>query len=261
MDETTVTRHTPEFRGSAGEYFGIWIVNLVLTVLTLGIYSAWAKVRTERYMYSNTRLAGAPFEYLAEPIQILKGRLIAYALVIVFALSAKFQFMWILIPMYLALLALFPLLIHYSLRFRARYSAWRGLRFRFDGQPGEAYKAYMLYPIIGFITMYIMIPWVVKEQQAYLVRHHLFGGKRFGFEGVLGDYFKPFLIAAGIGIALFFLLIFGMFGVAIAGGAMGAETTTGADGQPQLPTIVSALMIAVFTLLYGGMLALGVYVR
>jgi hypothetical protein len=33
------------FTGSGAEYFGIWIVNLLLTILTLGIYSAWAKVR------------------------------------------------------------------------------------------------------------------------------------------------------------------------------------------------------------------------
>lgn len=261
MENTTTTRYTPEFRGNASEYFGIWIVNLVLTVLTLGIYSAWAKVRTQRYMYSNTRLAGAAFEYLAEPMQILKGRLIAYALVLILAAAIQFQLIWIVIPMYLALLAVFPLLIHFSLRFRARYSAWRGLRFRFDGQPGEAYKAYMLYPIIALITMYIMVPWMVKEQQAYVVGHHLFGGKRFSFHGVLGDYFKPFLIALGIGIALFVILIFGMFGMAIAGAASGAAASTDAAGQPQLPAALATLMVVMFVALYGGMLALGVYVQ
>ena len=58
-------RHGVEFTGNAREFFGIWFVNLVLSVLTLGIYSAWAKVRTERYFYGNTRFGGAPFEYLS----------------------------------------------------------------------------------------------------------------------------------------------------------------------------------------------------
>ncbi len=44
------------FTGKASEYFKIWIVNGLLTVLTLGIYSAWAKVRTNRYMYGNLYL-------------------------------------------------------------------------------------------------------------------------------------------------------------------------------------------------------------
>ena len=37
------------FTGTAREYFGIWIVNILLTIVTLGIYSAWAKVRRMRY--------------------------------------------------------------------------------------------------------------------------------------------------------------------------------------------------------------------
>ena len=67
-DTPQVVRHRPQFTGRAGEYFGIWFVNLLLSIVTLGIYSAWAKVRTERYFYGNTSLAGANFEYLASPI-------------------------------------------------------------------------------------------------------------------------------------------------------------------------------------------------
>src|SRR5512146_3042572 len=70
--------HPFDFRGDEREYFRIWIVNLALTILTLGIWSAWAKVRTERYFYANTRVAGTPFEYLARPLPILKGRIIAF---------------------------------------------------------------------------------------------------------------------------------------------------------------------------------------
>ena len=50
------------FTGSGAEYFGIWIVNLLLTIITLGIYSAWAKVRRLQYFYRHTEVAGSrPF--------------------------------------------------------------------------------------------------------------------------------------------------------------------------------------------------------
>src|SRR5216117_1580348 len=52
----------PEFTGTAAEYFRIWIVNLFFTLATLGIYSAWAKVRKRRYFYGSTRLDGDSFE-------------------------------------------------------------------------------------------------------------------------------------------------------------------------------------------------------
>jgi uncharacterized membrane protein YjgN (DUF898 family) len=72
-----------EFAGSGWEFFKIWIVNQILSILTLGIYSAWAKVRTNRYFYGNTRLGGSGFEYHAKPITILKGRLIAVGLLLI----------------------------------------------------------------------------------------------------------------------------------------------------------------------------------
>ena len=52
-------------------------VNLALSIVTLGIYSAWASVRTRRYFYANTRVAGSPFEYSAKPLPILRGRILA----------------------------------------------------------------------------------------------------------------------------------------------------------------------------------------
>jgi len=247
----TITRHTPEFHGRAGEFFSIWIVNLVLTVLTLGIYSAWAKVRTHRYLYANTRLAGASFEYLADPITILKGRLIAYAVVLALAVSAKFQIFWIFIPLYLVLLALFPLIIYLGIRFRARYSAWRGIRFRFDGTAGSAYFVYMLLPILSVFTLYLLIPYVVREQQNYMIKHHGFGGRRFGFHGVTGEYFPPFLIAIGLGIVLIFVFS-SLVGVAIV--------ASGAAGQSQGAGMPMA-MLGAMAVLYAGMIALTVYVR
>ena len=41
-----------EFKGKAMEYFGIWLANILLTVVTIGIFSAWAKVRRLRYFYN-----------------------------------------------------------------------------------------------------------------------------------------------------------------------------------------------------------------
>ena len=65
------------FTGSGSEYFRIWIVNLILSVVTLGIYSAWAKVRRLEYFYRHTRVAGASFDYHGRPLAILKGRIVA----------------------------------------------------------------------------------------------------------------------------------------------------------------------------------------
>ena len=58
--------HEFSFTGNAKEYFGIWIVNLLLSIITIGIYTAWAKVRRQRYFYGNTWMDGHNFEYHAK---------------------------------------------------------------------------------------------------------------------------------------------------------------------------------------------------
>ena len=78
------------FTGSGAEYFGIWIVNLLLTIVTLGIYSAWAKVRRLQYFYRHTELAGSSFDFHGRPIKILIGRIIA--LLMLFALTTRRAF-------------------------------------------------------------------------------------------------------------------------------------------------------------------------
>ena len=79
---TFLRKSAVNFHGTGKEFFSIWIVNLLLTIVTLGIYSAWAKVRTNRYLYGNLEIDGHRFAYLAEPLQILKGRIISAILLV-----------------------------------------------------------------------------------------------------------------------------------------------------------------------------------
>ena len=48
IDGGGLTLSPMRFTGIGWEYFRIWVVNMLLTLLTLGIYSAWAKVRKAR---------------------------------------------------------------------------------------------------------------------------------------------------------------------------------------------------------------------
>ncbi len=87
-DEPLVARMT--FTGRGGEYFRIWVVNLFLTVITLGIYSAWAKVRKTKYFWQNAQLDGHVFDFHGDPVAILRGRIVA--LVLLLAYSWGFEF-------------------------------------------------------------------------------------------------------------------------------------------------------------------------
>jgi uncharacterized membrane protein YjgN (DUF898 family) len=197
--------HPFEFRGDEREYFRIWIVNLALTIVTLGIWSAWAKVRTERYFYANTRVAGTPFEYLARPLPILKGRLIAFALLTSYILASRFS-----LKLQLALIVLIallsPWLIVRGLMFRARYSSWRGLTFRFVPDYWAAYKYLLLIYLLLPLTLGLIFPYIKWRQKKFLVEHHRFGRRDFGFSATAGDFYIPYVIATGMVIGLWIAL-------------------------------------------------------
>ncbi len=135
------------FTGSGGEYFKVWIVNILLTIITLGIYSAWAKVRNKQYFYGNTFLAGSSFEYTANPVQILKSRAIAVVFYIIYELAASFNPILYYVLVFVIIVAT-PWIIMKALNFNARYSQYRNVRFSFEQNIKEAMVVYLLIPFV-----------------------------------------------------------------------------------------------------------------
>lgn len=129
------------FTGKGAEYFSIWIVNLLLSIVTFGIYSAWAKVRREQYFHRNTLLDEHPFDYTGDPQKILKGRVLA---LIVLAIGSTLQ--KVNVPLALCVVAayalLYPWVIVRSLKFRTRNTRYRNIAFAFTGTTKEAVKVF-----------------------------------------------------------------------------------------------------------------------
>lgn len=189
-----IARLSMEFTGKGSEYFKIWLVNIILTILTIGIYSPWAKVRRKQYFYGNTRLQGNSFEYLASPTKILKGRLILVGFIAISSLADKF------VPIVgkllgLVFLIVFPWLVVRSLAFNARNSATRNIRFGFSGSVKEAGKVYILWPFVTTLTLGILFPYVYFRQKKFIVENSSYGTTPFKFGATAKDYYRIFFSA------------------------------------------------------------------
>lgn len=215
QDNETVAHHF-EFTGSGEEYFRIWVVNLLLTIVTLGVYSAWAKVRRLQYFYRNTRLDGDIFDYHGSPKAILKGRILALVLVGAWHFTSG----WIAGVVALVLMAIMPWMLARSFRFKLANSSYRGLRFRFHGTVGQAYRMLILFPVIlvftgffiwslvtsfsgrptlGLILLAVFLPLIVFGGAVPLAHYQLkhfqhdnayFGQAPFFFHGRVVEFFK-----------------------------------------------------------------------
>ena len=183
------------FSGTAGEYFGIWIVNFLLSIVTFGIYSAWAKVRNRRYFLGNTTIDGRPFEYHARGVQILIGRAIVVAALV--ALSVSSSISPILNGAVLVLLAAaLPWLINRGLRFNAAMTSWSNVRFRFEGSYWRAFAVFLLYPFLALFSLYLAFPFVARASSRYTIGRHSLGGHRFAFESGIGPFYRALLCSA-----------------------------------------------------------------
>ena len=203
------------FTGRAGEFFGIWIANLALTLVTLGIFSAWAKVRQNRYLLGHTRILGHPMEYRARGLTILVGRLLSLLVLAgigglgTVSLAAQGLSS-------LGLLLAIPWVINRSLRFRARVTAWRNIRFDWHGTYWGAFTAFILWPAAGIFSLGLLAPLAARASRQYLASHHSFGGTRFTAATTILPYYIAALWALlsaavisllGAGLAVLVLLV------------------------------------------------------
>ncbi len=236
-----------EFHGKGVEYFKIWIVNVLLSIVTLGIYSAWAKVRTHQYFYGNTLLNGSSFEYTAKPLNILKGRIIALVLLAVYSALLHLAPLWA-IAMAVLLIIATPWIVVLSLRFNARYTSYRNIGFHFDGTIGGAVKAFILWPLAGLFSFGICFPFAWQRQARFIVGNHRYGKSSFSFNGDVGEYFKIMLIIIAASIVFFIVLM--LVAVAAAAGLRSA-------GLEQYVGVPITVLYLLFYLFAGAYFAVG----
>ena len=196
-----------KFTGNASEYFRIWIINVGLTILTLGIYSAWAKVRSKRYFYSNTYLDDTTFEYLAEPLKILKGRLIAVAVFAVYIGVTRFYPLGEII-LIIAFIVLLPWLVIKALAFNAINSSYRNIHFNFKANFYEAGWLFFGIPFAILFTFGLAYPYFVFRRYQFTINNSYYGTTAFSFEAKSYDFSNIYFKA--IGLFIFATLVLGL---------------------------------------------------
>lgn len=238
------------FTGNGAEYFGIWIVNLLLTIVTLGVYSAWAKVRRLQYFYRHTELAGSSFDFHGSAVRILIGRAIALTMLIAYEYSVRLRSPLTLVII-AALALVMPWLLRNSFRFRLYNTSWRGTRFHFRGSVGRAYRVFLLNGFLAVITLYIMVPFAHQRLKAYQHDNTWFGRTRYSFHAGAGQFYLIYLLLA-IAMVLFAVLV----GVTGIGGALSAVFQMQKQGGHPDPRAVFKAML----MIYGALILLGILI-
>lgn len=140
------------FTGSGSEYFRLWVVNMLLTLVTLGLYLPFAKVRRLSYFYANTRIDDHCLAFHGNPWRMLRGFLLVAVLMLVYGLGVRISPTAAVVSFAIFCLV-WPALWRASMQFRLSNTSWRGLRFAFRGSLAGAYRAY--FPLLASIFAFV----------------------------------------------------------------------------------------------------------
>jgi uncharacterized membrane protein YjgN (DUF898 family) len=191
------------FAGSGWSLAGISAINWLLTLLTLGVYYFWGKVRVRRYLTGQTEFAGDRFAFHGTGKELLLGWLKVLlvfglpvaALNLLASLGALGPMLQIGLGVLTSLIfVLFiPVATVGARRYRLSRTSWREIRFSFRGQATQYIRIYFTGWLLSLLTLGIYYPYFDIRRYEFLTSHAYLGNQSFRFSGSGRDLLPSFL--------------------------------------------------------------------
>ena len=255
------------FEGSWREFAPIAFTNLLLIIVTLGIYRFWATARARRYLWSRSRFVDEHLEWTGTGKELFFGFLLVMLLVLLpfFVLTQVAQAMIIrghtaigALMMGLAVLAIYYLggvARFRALRYRLSRTNWRGIRGGSDDQGLTYGLSYMWKNFVGTITFGLMIPWSMAS-----LWNERWGKLSFGPFGFEADaQWRPVFARFLLFYLAPVLLFFGM--IVLAGTGALAGYGLGGDSGLKAGVFVTMFLAVLFFYLGLGLIAVAFYAK
>ncbi len=191
------------FRGHGGEFFADWIRNMLLCVLTLGLYYPWARARILGYLIGNLEADGDRLSYHGSGSELFVGLLKIIAVMVVSYVVLIFLapvlpvalFLILVVAIYVGTFLLSGLALLGAFRYRLTRTSWRGVRFAVRRETGAFLREFMLYGTLVVVTLGLALPFFLNWRRRALTHRAGLGTGRFGFDGDARSLIGPYLLA------------------------------------------------------------------
>jgi uncharacterized membrane protein YjgN (DUF898 family) len=197
--------HRYTFHGDVNTLFGLMFTNLLLTIVTLGIYAFWARTKTRKYLSSQTEFQGERYAYHGTAEELFLGFLRGVGVVFLWLLLwTLWDLAWGLVGirgfqnllfLLISPMMLIPIVAGASYRYRLSRTSYRGIRFSFRGTPGEYLGICLKGGLLTLLTVGFYFPFFVDNTCRFLVNHSWYGNTRFEYDGKASDLYGSWLVA------------------------------------------------------------------
>ncbi|MCU6453823.1 DUF898 domain-containing protein [Sphingomonas sp. A2-49] len=251
------------FTGTWQEFAPIAFTNLLLTIVTLGVYTFWARARTRRYLWSRTRFIDDRLEWTGTGLELFVGYLIAFVLFIlpfgVINLVLQGVMMrghqgaagLMVFVLYLAILYLLGVARFRALRYRLSRTFWHGIRGGSDAQGVRYGWSYFWKTAASFLTVYLMTPWAMARLWNERWNAMSFGSIPFRSDARWQPVFGRFLLFYALPFVLTIAL--GLLFVTMMGAQMGGAFRPGAQPTAAMLILFAAVGIAFYAFFFGAL--------
>ncbi|MCS6818809.1 MAG: YjgN family protein [Chitinophagales bacterium] len=180
-----------KFHGSGGTLFGIFFLNLILIVLTLGIYYPWARAKMMQYLYGELELDRSRFQFHGTGKEMFLGFLksilvvaVLYGLLMLIQFAPNTTIMLIALAAYaVGIVIIIPIAIHGTLRYRMSRTSYKGIHFGYRGNRNEFIKLFVINTLLTIITLGFYGPWQTVNLRKYIISHIRLGSVSLDYDG------------------------------------------------------------------------------
>jgi uncharacterized membrane protein YjgN (DUF898 family) len=246
-------RHAIGFTGNWREFLPIAATNVLLIIVTLGVYRFWAAARERRYLWSRTRVIDDTLEWTGTGKEMFLGFLLVIAALLPFFLFVQFAFPALLarghealaaamaIAFYLAFFWLIGLATFRATRYRLTRTWWHGIRGGSDDSGMRFAANYIGRYALCLFTGFLLFPWATTSLWNKRWERMSFGPYAFkpylSSNGLWGRWLLIYLLP--VGVLLVTTLLGGVLFAVFAGG-------TGGGLSLGIGAIVIALLVVVY---------------
>lgn len=166
-NHTVIDGRRLKFTGTAGGLFGTWIVCLLLTIITIGIYGFYVPIRLKKWREANTFFE----DEIADPsaIETLKSEKASY-----FDGGFWQWFGWTFVGSLITSITLgfgYPIAVKMLYSWEQRHKVYCKKRCTFDGTAGTLFGTWVVCILLTIVTLGIYSFWVPIRVKKWQIKH------------------------------------------------------------------------------------------
>ena len=159
------------FDGNWKDFAKIALPNLLLTIVTLGIYRFWATARERRYLWAHSRFVDERLEWSGTGLELFIGFVLVALTILLplFGLNILIQSLTmrgdtalaggLTLVLFFGLYYLTGLARFRGLRYRLSRTHWRGIRGGSDNHGFGYGVSYVWKSVVGYLPIGLLVPW------------------------------------------------------------------------------------------------------